>query len=64
MKEVEEKILSIMTIYYNNQDKAMEWYEKPSIYFSVGFKDKASPKDMVEENRGKEVIEWLELLLY
>jgi hypothetical protein len=64
MEETKEKILSIMSTYYHDKDKALEWYEKPNSYFSVGFNEKASPKEMVDNDKGKEVLEWLKLLLY
>ena len=62
--ETKKEIISIMTTYYYSRKRALDWYEKPNLYFSEGFNLKSSPKEMVDNGKGKEVLTWLKLILY
>lgn len=58
-----EKILRDMSAYYHSEDKAKQWYDKPHKYFTGDWGVILSPKDMVELNRGNEVLQWIKLCI-
>lgn len=61
MKNTEKEILNLISMHYDkNQEKALTWYNTPHKILSDYGK---SPKQIVEEGRGKEVLEWLKMVL-
>lgn len=61
---IEKKILKRMTHYYKSVEKATDWYNKLNRYFTTGYKNQtATPKQLVNEGRGKEVLEWIKLTI-
>lgn len=61
MKNTEKEILNLISGYYDkNQDKALTWYNTPHKLLSDHGK---SPKQMVDEGKGQEVLTWLKMVL-
>ena len=60
---MEEKILKTMTNYYHSEDKALEWYNRPNLYFQLWKIDKATPKQMVEAGEGEQVLHWIRVCI-
>lgn len=58
-----DEILHRVARYYNSHEKALEWYKKPHNFFSLFMIEKASPKQMVEAGQGKQVLEWVKIVL-
>lgn len=56
---IKEEILRFISIYYHSDTKAEIWYNKPNRYFSKDWIDAISPKDMVDQGRGNEVLDWI-----
>ena len=63
MDKWREKILRRMTIYYNNEEKAIDWYNRPNENLAYYRKDRPTPKEMIEDNRGKELWKWIKIAI-
>lgn len=57
----EEKILITMQIYFKSKDKAIKWYNTPNSNLSYYLNPKPTPKQYVDNGKGKELMEWIEL---
>jgi len=63
MSNEENKILKRMELFFNNKEKALDWYKEPHSYFRGFFKQKVSPKEMLDMGKGEEVLKWIELTI-
>lgn len=61
-KQIKEEILRRISRFYDNFDKALNWYETPNLYFGgrLDKRNEISPKEMVDNGKGYEVLEWIE----
>lgn len=57
--DYKKQIIHLLTKYYQDEQKALDWYSKPYFYFTGQYGKTLSPEEMVDQKRGKEVIEWL-----
>jgi predicted metal-binding protein len=62
MGSYENQILNIMELYYHSKDKALEWYKRPHNLLS-DWKHKESPEDMVKAGKGKQVLDFIKMVL-
>ena len=60
-EEIERKILTIMQIYFKSKDKAIKWYNTPNDNLSYYLNPKPTPKHYVDNGKGQELLEWIEL---
>lgn len=62
MGSYENQILNIMELYYHSKEKALEWYDRPHNLLS-DWQHKKSPREMVKEGKGEEVLAFIKKVL-
>ena len=60
---IKKEIIDLMTQYYWDVDHARKWYETNHPFLGPHGKPPRSPKDLVDEGRGEEVLKWVKLML-
>jgi DNA modification methylase len=63
MDKLEEKILRTMIRYFSSEAKANKWYNTPNDNLAYYRNPKPTPKNYVDNGKGEELLEWIELCI-
>jgi hypothetical protein len=62
-KQWEKKVLSAMERHFKSMDNAIKWYNTPNNNLSYYLTPKPTPKHYVDNGKGEELMQWIELCL-